>query len=411
VYDWAGSAYATTVATALLPAYFAGVVAGNGLTLGRTVIPATSLWGYAVSLAAILVFVLAPGLGAMSDRGGGRKGFLMAFCLIGGAGAVLLSLTGPGDIAWALGLFVLAHVAFNAGNAFYDSYLPQIAPPQKRDQISSLGYAFGYLGGGLNLALALALIQGHAWLGLSPAGAVRWGLALAGIWWLGFAAVAFLGLPKSPGATVAREGLGTMVKAGFGQAFSAGRLVWKDSNLRRFFLAYLLYNDGVQTVIAMAAIYGKEEIGLSDSVLVFTLLMVQAVAFGGALLFGRLGAAWGTKPALALALAGWCGLALLGRLVGSAQEYLALGLGIGLALGGSQALSRSLYSRLVPAGQSTVYFGFFSVLAKFSAILGPLVFALVRQIYGSSRPAMAVLVLFFAGGLILLARVKEPDHA
>lgn len=409
LYDFAGSAYATTVATALLPAYFASVVAPQGCVLLGAHVGAVSLWGYAVSLCALLVFAAAPVAGAVAGLGGLRGRFLAVSCLCGGACVLLVALCGPGDVLPALGLFVLAHGAYNVGNAFYDAYLPQIASTAERDRVSSMGYAWGYAGGGLQLALALALIQGRELLGLEAARAVQWGMALAGVWWLGFGATAIRGLPPAPTGGDARPPLPALAAGGFREVWRAAKLTWRVRPLRRFLLAYFIYNDGVQTVIAMATIYGKTELGLSDGVLVFTLLGIQGVAMAGAWGFARLAGRIGTRRALMASLACWALIALLGRHIASARDYLLLGAAVGVALGGSQALSRSLFSKLAPPGEPTVYFGFFSVLAKFSSVLGPLVFAVVAQATGSARPALLTLVFFFAAGLALLAGVRTQE--
>lgn len=410
-YDWAGSAYSTTVATTLLPAYFATVVAGDGRSPFGADVSATSLWGYAVSLAAAGTFALAPVLGAVADRAGWRKALLAACCLTGSLCAAGTALAGPGDAVWALGLFVAAQTAYGTGNACYDATLTQLAPPEGRDRASSLGYAAGYVGGGLQLALSLGLIAFHDRLGLDESSAVRLGIAGAGLWWLGFGCLSLRLMPAAPPGRAPGERLSALAAAGVRQTLHSARLALARPELRRFFLAYLFYNDAIQTVVGMAAIFGKQEIGLTDQALVLTLLAIQVVAFAGALFFGRLAAAVGTRKALAAALAIWTVLAALAREVTGPGEFLALGAAMGVALGGSQALSRSLFSRLVPAESNTVYFGFFSVLAKFSAILGPLVFALVNQATGSSRPAVLVVAAFFLIGLVLLARVPVAAHA
>jgi UMF1 family MFS transporter len=410
MYDFANSAYVTTVATALLPAYFAAVVARGGLEVGHTVIPAVSLWGYALSLAALLVFVAAPVMGAIADKGGLRKRFLVLSCLAGSVSTGLVSLSGPGDIYWALGFFICAHVAFNAGNTFYDAFLPDIASPRERDRVSSLGYAYGYAGGGLQLALALGLVEGHQWLGIGQREAVQLGMALAGAWWLGFALITFNGLRELPGKDLVRPSWGALAAQGFKGAWEAARKVRQTPNTFRFLLAYILYNDGVQTVISMATIYGKEEIGLSEGVLVLTLLGIQAVALVGAMAFSWLAHRFGAKQALMLSLVGWTAIAVYGRTITTAGEYFGLGVAVGLVLGGSQALSRSVYSQLVPKDEPAVYFGFFSVLTKLSAVLGPLLFAVVRQTTGSARPAVLALVVFFVAGLALLSRVRVENN-
>lgn len=412
LYDFASSAYVTTVATALLPAYFAAVVAPGGLALAGTTVPAVSLWGYAVSLASLAVFVLTPVMGAMADRGGLRKRFLALLSTAGGAATVLVSLSGPGDILSCLFFFILAHTVFNASIAFYDAFLPDIAAPGERDRVSSIGYAYGYAGGGLNLALSLALIQGHAFLGLDQGRAVQLAMALAGAWWLGFSVPSLRGLTESAPTGAFRKNPAQLAREGFRGAWAAWQGAVRRPATRNFLLAYIFYNDGVQTVISMATIYGKEEIGLSEGVLVGTLLGIQAVALVGAMAFSRLAGRFGVKPVLMGALAGWTLVAVYGRTITTAAGYFALGGAVGLVLGGTQALSRSVYSQLVPKEEAAVYFGFFSVLTKVSAILGPLVFAVVRQVTGSARPAVLSLVVFFVAGMILLARVRtDVDHA
>ncbi|GFK94016.1 hypothetical protein NNJEOMEG_01854 [Fundidesulfovibrio magnetotacticus] len=430
LYDFAASAYATCVATALLPAYFAAVIAPEGLQVLGHRVGAVSLWGYASSLCALTVFVLAPVAGAAAGLAGLRRVFLAAACAAGGAAALAVSAQGPGDVLPALGLFVLAQAAYNTGNAFYDAYLPQLSAGRERDRVSGLGYACGYAGGGLGLALALALVSGRETLGLDEARAVQWGMALCGAWWLALGLAAVAGLPGADangaadasasglkGARTsgeARIGRGLSLPAlaagGFREAWRAASAARRTPGLGRFLLAYLFYNDGVQTVIAMAAIYGRAEIGLPQGTLLVTLLAIQGVALAGAVGFARLAGRIGARKSLMAALAAWSAVAVLARGVTTAGEYFALGLGVGVALGGSQALSRSVFSRLVPPGEEpTVYYGFFSVLSKLSAVLGPLVFAAIAQATGSARPAIVSLTLFFAVGLVLLARLPEAD--
>lgn len=411
VYDWATSAYSTTVATALLPPFFATVVAQGGLAIGSgTPIPAASLWGYAVSLSAALVLLLTPVLGAVADNGGSRKGFLMFFCLMGSLAALAVSFSTQGAIVPTLLCFVAAQVSFCAANAFYDAFLPQIAPLAERDRVSALGYAFGYIGGGLNLALALALITLHNQLGIAQETAVRLSIGIAALWWLGFACVSFRLIPRPRRPAVPGSGLYAQATRGIRDTLDAGRAAMATPGLRWFLLAYFFYNDGIQTVISMATLFGKEEIGLSDDMLVMTLLAIQAAAFLGTRVYGALARRLGTKAAVMVSLAGWTGVALLSWQVHTAGQFFALGLGVGVTLGGSQSMSRSLFSQLIPAQRATVFFGFYSVLNKLSAILGPLVFAVVRQTTGSSRPALLALVVFFVFGLAIMPFVKVPGH-
>lgn len=406
-YDWANSAYILTVATAVLPAYFAGVVVppDGALVFGRPV-AASVLWGLSVSLAAILVFLAAPVLGAVADHSGAKKRFLAVFCLVGAAAALGFGFCGPGDVALTLGLYVVGQVAFNCGNVFYDAFLPQIAPPEEYDRVSGLGYAWGYIGGALQFILALVLIVGHARFGLTQAAASRLGMGLAGLWWAGFAVVTLRNVRERPGSGTTRLSAAGYLRLGLRSAAASAREMLRGSPVGLFLAAFLLYNDGIQTVISMATIYGQEELKLSMTTLMGTLLAIQFIAFFGAQAFSRLAGRLGTRRALILALVLWTGVVAYAYTIGSATEYFVLGALVGVVLGGSQALSRSLYAAIVPEGQSAQYFGYFSVVTKLSAIGGPLVFAAVRLATGTSRDAILAVTVFFVAGIAILTRVR-----
>lgn len=412
MYDWANSAYVTTVAVAVLPAYFASAVAPEGgVELAGLRLSATSLWGYAVSLAAVLVFVLSPFLGAMADFSASKRRMLMLFCGVGSASTLLLLFATPGAVFYTLGLFVIAQVAFNGGNVFYDAFLPHIAGPKMLDRVSGKGFAFGYFGGGLQFALALGLVAGHAQLGISQGLAARLALVMAGLWWGGFALVTFSRLDEQ---SVPRELPADLkhlprtwayARAGARHVAASIRQLRGRRKLLLFLLAFLCYNDGIQTVIAMATIYGKEELGFSTTVLMLTLLMIQFLAIFGALAMSRLAERLGTRRALMLTLVVWCGIAVYGYYLRQPWEYFLLGGVVGLVLGGSQALSRSYYGSMIPKEYSAEYFGYYSVFGKFSSIGGPFVFAAITQATGSSRNALLSLIVFFVLGLLLLWRV------
>jgi UMF1 family MFS transporter len=408
MYEFANHAYVTTVATALLPAYFvAAVVPKGGLAVGSAMLSATTLWGYMVSAGALFVFLLAPVLGAVADRTGRRKGFLQAFCLAGSLFATLLVLCGPGDVALTMLLFSLAQICYVAGEVFNDSFLPLIAPAGALDRVSGKGFAFGYIGGGLHFALVLGLLTLAGRLGIGEGTAARIGMASAGLWWGGFALVTFARLrerPASPAATVA---------TGLGRITEAFRALARRRDLLIFFVAFFLYNDGIQTVISMATVYGKEELGLSTVTLMLTLLAIQGVAFLGALAFGAMGQRLGAKPVLMAALVVWTGIVSYAYFIRTGAEFLILGLLVGTVLGGSQSLSRSMYAARIPKGETAQYFGYFSVMTKFSSILGPFLFATIRQATGSSRLAIISLAVFFLAGLAVLPFVPpaaEPER-
>jgi len=411
MYDFANSAYILTVATAVLPVYFASVVVPKaGYHLGNTLLSASTLWGLAVSLAALLVFLVAPVLGAIADALSCKKRFLAAFCLTGSLCATLLATCGPGDALPALGLFILAQASFAGGNVFYDAFLPSLAPDSTRDALSSRGYAYGYVGGGLQFLLCLLLIAFHNQLGLSKDAAARVSLAFAGLWWAAFALPFLLFTPEARGQVKAAPSLVALAKDSIIRTMATTRTLVANRPLFLFLLAFFLYNDGVQTTIAMAAIYGKEELGLGETVLMTTLLLVQFVAIAGATLFARLARRVGTRAAIQVSLGAWVLIAAYASFIQSAAQYLVLGVLVGLVLAPPQALSRSLYASLIPANAPAQYFGFFSVITKFSAILGPFLFAVIRHTTGSSRAAVPAMALFFAAGMILLAKVEKPGQ-
>ncbi|MDP6418767.1 MAG: MFS transporter [Candidatus Krumholzibacteria bacterium] len=409
LYDWANSAFATIILAALLPVWFAeSVVPEGGIHAFGLQWSATSLWGYTSGLSALLVFCTAPFLGAMADLGNRRRRWLIAFFLPGSLATVGLFTALPGRVAWTLALYMIASLGFVAANIFYDSFLPLVADPRNRDRVSSRGYAWGYLGGGLAFLIALLLVSFHESIGLEKGLAVRISLALAGFWWGGFGLLAWKWMEEPAGEKPA----GSIAKSALRRTFSTFRTVSSRRALGLFLLAFLFYNDGVQTVVKMASIYGKEELGLATGDLMGTLLLVQLLGIPGALLFALFAGVIGARKAILFSLVLWTVVILWAWRMESAREFWILGAMVGLCLGGTQALSRSLFSRFIPEGKSAEYFGFYSVFAKFSAVAGPILFALIRQLTGSSRQSiLALLVFFILGFFLLLASGEERDHA
>lgn len=408
LYDWANSAYILTVATAVLPAWFAASVVGPG---GAEVLglhaSATTLWGLTVGLSALAVFALAPVLGAAADLSNRAASFLRFFCLLGAACAFALAFCGPGDALTVMLLFAAAQGCFNCANVFYDSFLTRVAPPGQEDRVSGQGFAWGYAGGGLHFLLCLLLIAFADRLGLATDQAARLAMASAALWWAGFALPAFGALRDAPRDGQA-AGPALWLRQGLAEAAHTARALARGGPAATFLLAYLLYNDGIQTTIGMATIYGAEELGLSTTTLMVTLLVIQGVALLGALAFSRLAGRIGARRAILVSLAIWTGVAGAAFFVRTAQQYFLLGGVVGLVLGGSQALSRSLFARLVPRDGQARWFGYFSVVTKFSAVGGPLVFAAVRHATGSSRPAVLCVAAFFVLGMAVLRRVPDP---
>ena len=425
MYDWANSAYATTVLAGLLPFYFkAAIVDPEGVSIGDSHYSATSLWGFAVAAAALLAFLTAPVLGAVADFSAAKKRFLLTFAYTGCLFTILLWFCRSGDVVRTMVFFIIAQFAFVGANVFYDAFLTQIVSEDRLDRVSGRGYAYGYLGGGLQFAVALSLVAGHERLGLSEAGAVRIGLVMAGVWWAGFtlftafclreaSPIGTLPHPSAPGPWLRPF---AYVAVGIGRTLKTAHNVGRFRHLLLFLIAFMLYNDGIQTVIVMATMYGTDELGLSATVLMVTLLVIQAVAMIGALLFSRIADGFGTKRTIMLTLALWSGVVVYAYFIEGAAEFFVLGVVVGLVLGGSQALSRSFYGSIIPPDASAEFFGFYTVFAKFSAIWGPLAFAVIRQLTGSARASIVSLIGFFLAGLLLLYfvdenKAREAKHA
>jgi UMF1 family MFS transporter len=403
LYDWANSAFATIVLAAVLPVYFASLVpaAGAPVLWSSKPVPATALWGYSVSISMAIVALTAPGLGNLADRRGWRRRLLIFFCLLGSLATCGLFLAGPGQYWLAALLFIFANIGFAAGNIFYNAYLPDLAPMRSSDHLSAKGFAFGYVGGGLMLLLVFVLIQGHTFFGLADKGiATRIGFLLTGFWWLGFAAPAFIWLKHVPITLGGRHRLKTLQD--YRKTFADLR---HYRHLGRFLLAFLLYNDGIQTIIAVSAIFAREELGLGTGTILGCFLMIQFVAMPGALIFSRLAGRFNTKRAVLASLILFTAITIYASIMRSALEFWVLGFAVAIVLGGSQALSRSLFSSMVPKERSAEFFGFYAISAKFASIFGPLAFALLIDWTGSNRLALLALVLFFLGGIVLLAGV------
>ncbi|MEZ4600554.1 MAG: MFS transporter [Syntrophotaleaceae bacterium] len=405
MYDWANSAFATVILAAVLPVYFAGLVPEQGARLelfglSRTV-SATALWGYAVSCSMFLVAVSAPWLGALADRRGRRRHWLIYFCLSGAIATSLLFFASEGRYLLAAGLFIMANVSFAASNIFYNAFLPVLADGPEMDRLSAQGFAYGYLGGGLALLLVFALISFPSLFGLPGKGlAARIGFLLTGLWWALFSLPTFRylrdDLPRQRPPALPSGWRGYL------RAFARIR---QYPDLLRFLVAFLCYNDGIQTIIVVAAIFAREELGLSQVSILGCFLMIQFVAMPGALLFGHLAGRFGARKAVYISLVLFILVTLYASRMSQNWQFWVLGLVVAIILGGSQSVSRSLYGALIPPEKSAEFFGFYAITGKFSSIIGPFTFALIADLTGSTRLAILLLTAFFVVGMILLATV------
>lgn len=399
LYDWANSAFVTTIIAVVFPLYYASVAS---VGLPRAV--ATERFATASAVALGSVALLSPVLGALSDSAGRLKPLLGVFLGLGVASTAGLALVGPGDWAWGLVLFGLGNVGVTGSQVFYDALLRHIARDEELDRVSTAGYALGYLGGGVLLAAQLVLLLKPPLFGLADAAAAsRAAFLSVAVWWLVFSLPLFLRVPEPvpPGGGGPRR---VSVRATFAQLGETLRALRGHPDALLLLVAYLLYSDGIGTIIRLSTLYGTE-MGIGQGALVGALLLTQGVGVPCAVLFGKAGARVGAKPVLLFALCVYMGVTLLGYFLRSAWQFYALALLVGMVQGGSQALSRSLFAQMVPRHQAAAFFGLFSVFEKVTAVLGPLVFAATVRFTGSSRQAVLSLLLFFVSGAAVLLRV------
>jgi len=410
-YDWANSAFATTVLAVFLTPYLTTITKaasdadGFVYPLGIR-IAADSFAPYVVALSAMLQFISLPILGAIADYSQRKKQMLGLFAYLGALATMGLYFLEGTSYLLGGGLFVFANLSFGASIIMYYSFLPEIAGADQRDSVSSKGWALGYLGGGLLLVFNLVLLSQADALGLSLGYAVRISLASAGVWWAIFTLIPLAGLVSRRPAKRLPPGR-SYLTVGFGQLRRTLGQARRYPQTLLFLLAYLLYNDGIQTVVAMTPQFGQEEMGMSISTLPALILMVQFVAFFGSIIFNYIAGTLGTKRAIVISLLVWAlALAYAGTMLQTVTQFFVLGAVIAIVLGGSQALSRSVYSLMIPKGQEAEYFSLYEVSERGTSWLGFLFVGLVLQFTGSYRIGILVPVVFFALGLALLAGVS-----
>ncbi|MGW2273853.1 MFS transporter [Streptomyces yangpuensis] len=408
-YDFAVSVYSASVLTVFLGPYLTSVAKAAADAEGFVhplgiPVRAGSFFAYAVSASVILAVLLMPLAGAVADRTGRKKPLLAVAAYTGAAATTAMFFLGGERYLLGGFLLIVANASLSVSMVLYNAYLPQISTPDERDTVSSRGWAFGYTAGSVMLVMNLALYLGHDAFGVSEGMAVRICLASAGLWWGAFALIP---LRRLRDRAVVREPGAAPAVSGWKQLVATFKDMRRYPLTMSFLLAYLIYNDGVQTVISQASIYGSEELQLEQSTLIGAVLLVQVLAVGGALGMGRLARIYGAKRTILGSLAAWAVTLGVGYFLPARTPvwFFALAAMIGLVLGGSQALSRSLFSHLVPAGKEAEYFSAYEMSDRGLSWVGPLVFGLTYQVTGSYRDAIISLVVFFALGFLLLARV------
>lgn len=396
MYDWANSAFTTTIMAAVMPIYFHDVAGVNLAEHDRT-----AYWGYTSGIAMLIIALAAPALGAIADSMGARKKFLKWFIALGVSSSAGMYFIGKGDWQLAAILFIIGNIGFAGGNIFYDALLPSIANKEEIDRVSTAGFAMGYIGGGLLLALNLAWILKPEFFGIPDKGmAVRLSFLSVAIWWLVFSRPLFKHV-KEPVQIKLSTDLGTAIDIAFGRLKTTFSQIKRFKHIMLFLFGFWFYSDGVGTIIKMATIYGRE-LGIGSSHLIGALLLVQFVGIPATFAFGMIADRSGTKPAMIASLIIYMFICVLGFYMNSAWHFWVLAVLVALVQGGCQGLSRSLYASIIPESKSTEFFSFFSVSLKFAGIFGPLLFGAIAQLTGGSRYSILFLISFFVIGIIVM---------
>ena len=411
LYDWANSAFSTTVISLFIGPYLTSIAESSADASGMI-----SLWGlemrpgslypYAISFSVFMQVFLLPIVGGIADRIKSRNGLLAVFAYIGSISTICLYFVKDGRYALGAFLLIVANISFGAALVVANSYIPDLASPDQRDAVSSRGWASGYAGGGLLLILNIILYAGYETFGVTQAEAVRISMMSAGIWWALFTIVTVRGLRSlnRPVGAVGSEAL----TVGFKELKSTLKDVRKYPETLKFLIAYLFYNDGIQTVIAISGTYAILELKLTEISLVIAILIVQVMALAGALLLAKLSNKIGAKKVILLTLVIWTLMVIITYALPAGQQnpYLVIAAGIGFVLGGSQALSRSLYSQVIPRSQEAQYFSFYEISERGTSWLGTLAFGIAFGLTGSYRQSVLLIIAFFVIGGLLLLRVN-----
>jgi MFS transporter, UMF1 family len=404
MYDWANSAFAVIILTAVFPVYYRALV----INAGGSAEDATAYWAYTTSLSLLIVALIGPVLGAIADILGGKKRFLALALLLGVLGSTSLAFLGKDTFLLGSFLFAIANLGFAGGNIFYEALLPHVARPADVDRVSSRGYAFGYLGGGLLLVVNTLWLLRPDWFWMADReSALRACFVSVAMWWVVFALPLFRNVAEP--ATRDRSSFSPAVVAnGLRRLAATLRQIRRYRQLAIFLVAFWIYNDGISTIIKLAAAYG-DEIGIQHNDMLIALILTQLIGFPSSIGFGKLARYIGAKRSILVGLAVYTFISTAGFLIRSAWHFYGLAIVVGLVQGGTQALSRSLFAAMVPKTRSTEFFGFFSTGEKVAGIIGPAVFGFVGQLSGSSRWGIISVVVLFIAGALILHRVDEEE--
>ncbi len=408
MYDWANSAY-ITIFGAVIGAFFTGTIMIGDTYWGMS---GEALFSILIGIGSIILMLVMPVLGAVADYTDAKKRFMRIFAFVGATFSLIIAFVPDGQVPLFLLVVIISQFGFVAANVFYDGFLPEIASDDTIDQVSSKGFALGYLGGGLYLLFALILIMFSSDdpdAFLNETFAARIAIFGSGLWWIAFSFFSLARLPDDNAERRTRS-LGEYASIGFDRTIATTKKLRQFPHLLTFVIAFILYNSGIGTVIAVSGVYAEDTLSLELETIALAFLIVQFIAFFGATMFGMLANSIGPKKSVMVTLVVWVGVAIMAYFLpeGGSAGFLALAAVIGFVLGGVQALSRSLYATMIPEEASAEFFGFYSVFSKLSGI-GPLIFGLVSAATSSGRLAILSIALFFVLGLVLLSRVDVDE--
>lgn len=412
-YDWANSVYPLVITSSVFPIYYEKNTTNANLpaeladkvTLFGMEFVNTALYAYTISASFLLIAVLSPLLSGIADYTGAKKYFMMAFCYLGALSVMGMSLfTGVDNLGWGLGMIFLASIGFSGSLVYYNAYLPEIAALEDQDRISAKGFSRGYIGSFILLVCCLILIQGGFW-GEDKATPSRISFVLTGLWWIGFSVIPFMRLPSKKRV---HKTAGNVLSKGFKELGKVWHQLRSLPRLKRYLVAFFLWNTGVQTVMYMAAAFGSKTIGMEAGQLITTILVIQLVGAIGARLFAYISGKQGNILTLRIAIVIWIGICIAAYFVQTPGQFIVLGAFVGLVMGAVQSMSRSTYSKLLPETEDTAsFFSFYDVTEKLGYVIGIAGFGIVEELTGSMRLSALMLMGYFIVALIALARVPR----
>ena len=412
MYDWANSVYNLVITSTIFPAYFEAITSNKNnneiIFLGRSFVN-TALYNYVLAFAFLIVAILSPILSSIADYKGNKRSFLRFFSTLGSISCSLLYFFTTANIFWGMALVVLACIGFWSSLVFYNSYLPEIASEQKRDDVSAKGFTYGYIGSVILQLLCFVVVFKKTWFGIDEnnnALPAQISFVMVGIWWLGFAQIPLTVLPK--GTASGNKSEHNILLNGFLELKKVWLQLKEKKVLKQYLISYFFYNMGVQTVMLVATLFGSKELKIDTAGLITTILLIQIIAIPGAILIAKLSDKIGNIKSLCWVIVCWIGICAMAYFITTSVQFYVLGAVVGFVMGGIQSLSRSTYSKMIPADKDTTsFFSFFDVTEKIAIAVGVLSYGFIEEISGSMRNSIIAVGLYFAIGLLILIPLRH----